>query len=291
MPVSIVSSGADYIAGRTLGDAHITVISEGTIEWTPRILAPQDEVLRAIPELASNGKITLGLNLAHVALGNASIVIDPGCDDPTSSWQRRFAEKWPGMRRSPGLAAALAAVGVDPNGVTHVLITHAHADHFAGVIVERNGQDAVRFPNARHFIGLQDWESPARRDPASDLAVRLGAIDRAGLLDVVDEERPIAPGITMIHAPGETPGHCVVRVRSDGKSFFYVGDLLHHHSEVEHADWIPAGRDPAPTQASRGRVYAEAEAGRATVVFSHERFPAWGRILSAGGGFRWQRDW
>jgi class 3 adenylate cyclase len=30
---------------------------------------------------------------------------------------------------------------------------------------------------------------------------------------------------------------------------------------------------------------------RAAAVFSHERFPAWGHIVSAGGGFRWERDW
>ena len=289
--MSISRSSADYIAGRRLGDAGITIISEGTLQWAPKILAPEDEVLRAIPELADNGKVTLGLNLAHVALGEASIVIDPGFDDPSSSWQGRLAEKWPGMRRSPGLAAGLAEIGVDPARVTHVLITHAHADHFAGVTVERGGRDSVRFPNARHFIGRWDWEqSPARQDPASDLTVRLGMIDRAGLLDLVDGERVVAPGVTMIPAPGETPGHCVVHVRTGRDSFYYVGDLFHHPCEVEHPDWIPAGRDLAASRASRNRVYTDAAAARAAVVFSHDRFPAWGRVVSASGEFRWERD-
>ena len=288
--MSISRSSADYIAGRRLGDAGITIISEGTLQWAPKILAPEDEVLRAIPELADNGKVTLGLNLAHVALGEASIVIDPGFDDPSSSWQGRLAEKWPGMRRSPGLAAGLAEIGVDPARVTHVLITHAHADHFAGVTIEQGGRDSVRFPNARHFIGRRDWEqSPARQDPASDLTVRLGMIDRAGLLDLVDGERVVAPGVTMIPTPGETPGHYVVHVRTGSESFYYVGDLFHLPSEVEHPDWIPAGRDLAAIRASRSHVYTDAAAARAAVVFSHDRFPAWGHIVPAGRGFRWER--
>lgn len=279
----------EYVSTRMIGDAAISVISEGTLEWTPRMNAPEDELRRAIPELAERGKFTLGLNLAHLALADASILIDPGFDDPASSWQERFAAKWPGSRRSPGLRAALDRLGVPPFAVTHVLITHAHGDHYAGVTVERDGRDVVRFPQARHFIGRQDWlENPAREDPASELAGRLGMVDRLGLLEVVEAEREVAPGVAIIPAPGETPGHCVVRVRSAGQTFYYIGDLFHHPCEVEHPGWIPANRDPVATGASRRRVFAEAAASGATVVFSHDLFPAWGRILATNGAFRWE---
>ena len=288
--MSIARAGSEYVATRRIGDAAVTVISDGTIDWAPNFQAPDDEVRRAIPELTGGGKLAIDLIAVHVALGKASIVIDPGCDDPSSSWQRRFAEKWPGIRRSPGLGAGLASIGVDPAGVTHVLITHGHADHWGGVTVEHNGRDAMRFPRARHFIGRRDWqENPARQDPASELAARLGAIEDAGLLDVVDAEQEVAPGVTMIHAPGETPGHCVVRVRSGRESFYYVGDLFHHPCEVEHPDWIPPRRDVAATRTSRSRLCAEAGSDRAAVVFTHGRFPAWGRIVAAGDAFRWER--
>lgn len=279
----------EYISTRQIGDAEITVISEGTLEWAPKMEAPEDQVRRAIPDLAERGKFTLGLNVAHVALGNASILIDPGCDDPTSAWQERFVAKWPGSQRSQGLRAALARIGVDPSAVTHVLITHAHADHYAGVTTERGGHDVVRFPRAGHFIGRRDWlENPARDDPASELAVRLGAVQHTGLLEIVDGDREIAPGATMVSSPGETPGHCVVRIRSAGQTFYYLGDLIHHPCEVEHPDWMPANRDPAANRTSRSRVFAEAAQSGATVVFSHGRFPAWGRIVAPGGAFRWQ---
>jgi glyoxylase-like metal-dependent hydrolase (beta-lactamase superfamily II) len=279
----------EYVSTRMIGDAAISVISEGTLEWAPKMDAPADELRRAIPELAERGRFTLGLNPAHVALGNASILIDPGFDDPASSWQERFAAKWPGSRRSPGLRAGLERIGVAPSAVTHVLITHAHGDHYAGVTVERDGRDVVRFPQACHFIGRKDWlENPAREDPASELAERLGVVDRTGLLEVVEAEHEVAPGVTMVPAPGETPGHCVVRVRSAGQSFYYMGDLFHHPCEVEHLGWMPANRDPVATGTSRRRVFAEAAESGATVVFSHDLFPAWGRILTIDGSFRWE---
>ena len=285
-----MTAAGDYTATRKIGDATVTVISEGSMSWAPKFVAPEAEWRRAVPEAGADGAITIGLNVAHIRIADASILIDPGFDDPDSAWQRRFAARWAGVQRSPGLERALAALGVRAGEVTHVVITHAHGDHFGGVTVEREGRDVARFPRARHLIGGADWvRNPARADPASDLAVRLGAIDRLGLLDPVDDEREILPGVTMIPAPGETPGHSIVRVRSAGEVFYYVGDLFHLPCEVEHHDWVPAGRDQAATRASRGRLVADAVPERAALVYTHERFPAWGRIVRERGATRWER--
>ena len=83
----------------------------------------------------------------------------------------------------------------------------------------------------------------------------------------------------------------LVRVRSAGEAFYYVGDLFHLPCEVEHHDWVPAGRDQAAMRASRGRLVADAVPERATLVFTHEGFPAWGRIVRDPGGYRWERAW
>jgi glyoxylase-like metal-dependent hydrolase (beta-lactamase superfamily II) len=133
--------------------------------------------------------------------------------------------------------------------------------------------------------------NPARTDPASELATRLGAIERAGLLDVLEEEREVLPGVAMIPTPGETPGHAAVRVGAGTARFYYLGDLFHHPCEVEHPEWVPPNRDAGAARASRARISAEAAASGAAVVFSHARFPAWGRIRAAGSGYIWTRDW
>ncbi|HYM71077.1 MAG TPA: MBL fold metallo-hydrolase [bacterium] len=280
-----------FVASRRVGDAVVTVISEGTLVWTPRFSISDEERRRAMPDADAEGRVRLGLIATHLRVGDASIVLDPGLDDPASAWQREFAARWPGLTRSPGLAAALERIGERPDAVSHVVITHAHADHFAGVAAERTGGLLARFPHARHLIGRADWDgNPARRDPASEHATRLGLIERLGLLDPVDGEREIVPGVTLVPTPGETPGHLVVRLRSAGKEFYYLGDLFHHPCEVERIDWVPPNRDAAALRASRERLIADV-AGRPTLlVFSHDQFPAWGRIVRAASGQRWERD-
>lgn len=281
----------DFVASRRIGDAVVTVISEGTLRWNPRFEISEDERRRAMPDVDANGKLTLGLNLAHVRLGTISIVIDPGFDDPDSSWSREFAAKWPGLTRTPGVEAALRHIGVSPDDVTHVLITHAHEDHYAGVAMERGGALALRFPNARHVIGRRDWEDhPSRSQHDSPLNHRLGLAARHRLLDTVDHEREVEPGVTMYASPGETPGHCTVRITSGGKRFYYLGDLFHVPSEVDHVEWAPPSRNLAALAESRRRLLAEAGEGDSVLVFSHDRFPAWGRITRATGGHRWRPD-
>ncbi len=281
----------ECVASRRLGRATIAIVSGGSLPWAPRFQVPEEQWRRAIPDADAYGKVTLGLNCALISIDGATVVVDPGFDDPHSSWQQRFAERWPGMLCSPGLQASLASLNIHPNEVTHVVISHTHEDHFAGVTAEQGGRSVVRFPRARHFLGRSDWEgNPLRQARDSELVARLGAIERLGLLDLVDGEHEILPSVVIIPAPGETPGHTVVRVQSADDVFYYLGDLFHLPCEVDHLDWVPGqSRDQASTVASRRRVIADAVASRATLVFTHGQFPPWGRIERAGEGYRWIR--
>jgi glyoxylase-like metal-dependent hydrolase (beta-lactamase superfamily II) len=280
---------SEFVASRRIGGATVTVISEGTLDWTPRFPISDEERRREMPDADANGTLTLGMNFVHIQLAGASIVVDPMCDDPTSAWEHEFAAKWPGLTRTPGISAALREIGVRPDAVTHVVITHSHADHLAGVAVEADGGLAPRFPRARHLIGRADWEeSLARRDPNSDLSARFGLIVRAGLVDFVDGEREVSPGVTVTPTPGESPGHLAVRVSDGGQRFYYLGDLFHHACEVAHPEWAPGNRDLTALRASRARIIAEAATPEATAMFTHDRFPAWGRIVRTHDGVRWE---
>jgi glyoxylase-like metal-dependent hydrolase (beta-lactamase superfamily II) len=286
----VAQDPSSFIASRRIGEATVTVISEGELRWPLRLSAPEAAWRQAMPEADEVGRVRLGLNVALVQMDDATILVDPGLDDPWSAWQQRAARTFGGIARTPGLAAALAELGVSPEAITHVAITHAHDDHFAGVVVDRGDEMAPRFPRARHFIGRLDWtEHPYHLDPSSELAHRLGTIERFGLLETVDGDREIAPGVTMLTAPGETPGHMVVRVESAGEVWYFLGDLCHHACEVEHPDWVSPGRDQTAMRASRERIFAAAARDEAIVVTAHELFPPWGRIVSVEGGCRWQR--
>ncbi len=276
---------------RLFGDAAVTIICEAYAPWAPQLQVAEDRWRRAMPEADQDGAIPLDFVMACVRIGSSIVLIDPGFEKPSSPWERQRAMDWKGLVRTPGLFAWMDSHGIRTDQVTHVLITHIHHDHYAGIATRNEeGRHVLRFPNARHFLGRRDWdESAERHDPSSEFSVRLGAVDRAGLLERVDSDTCILPEITMMPAPGETPGHCIVKVRSRNSSFYYLSDLFHHSCEVEHPDWVSIGRDPVAMRESRDRLFEASIAEDATLVYAHHPFPGWGRIGRTETGFVWER--
>ncbi|MGH2388757.1 MAG: MBL fold metallo-hydrolase [Chloroflexota bacterium] len=283
-----------FTASRRVGEAIVTVISDGILRTAPMISwldQPEDEARHAMPEVDAKGEMELGMNVVHVCLGEASILLDPG-------WGELNPASWLvtelGAERSPGVQAALPTLGIQAEDITHVLISHAHDDHFTGATVERERRQAPRYPNARYLLGRADWEDNPERDvEGSESATHLGALDRLGLLDLVEGDYEVVPGVTMIHSPGESPGHTIMRVQSAGSTFFYLGDLFHHPCEIERPDWIFFERtdeERRASRASRDRLLAEAADHDAILVFTHGPFPGWGRVVRSASCYQWRYE-
>jgi glyoxylase-like metal-dependent hydrolase (beta-lactamase superfamily II) len=283
-------AAGEFVSVRRIGDATIAAINEATDPWAPELMAPEEAWRAALPQADTLGRILIDTHVVYVRLGDASILIDAGLDDPESAWWQARQKQEPGTIRTPGVSAGLAALGVHPRDITHILITHWHYDHIVGLTVEQDGEHVPRYPNARVYIGRGDWEGNAEREnPESDVSLRLGAIARHGLLELVDGDREIATGLWMLHTPGESPGHSVVRVESGGERFYALGDLFHVAAEVMHLDWTVPWADPEAMRASRDRVLREAVPAGALLLFTHETFPPWGRIVEENDGYRWIR--
>jgi glyoxylase-like metal-dependent hydrolase (beta-lactamase superfamily II) len=285
-------SPESYVASRRFGDITVTIISDGYIRGKVALPLPETLWRPAIPEADAEGMISYGLNFLHIQAGDASIVVDPsGLDDPTTGMVDDFAKHYPEYHLTPGLEAGLASIGVTLDDITHVLITHGHLDHYRGMVTERNGEQVPRFANAHYIVGMGDWHrfTKHRQDKARTLCY--GTVERAGQLEAVAEDREFVPGVTLIPTPGESPGHCIVRVASGGEQFYYLGDLFHYAAEVEHLEWQDPGRDPVAMRKSRKRLVEKVADSNATLLYTHSPFPGWGRIVSSDSsesGYRWQ---
>ncbi len=292
---------AEYLSTRRVGDADVTLILEGAGPFPVDLNVPEATWRSAVPEAAPDGTITLSTGGAFVRLADAAIVIDPGLDDPGTPAMEQVERVFVNWSMTPGFQAALAELGVSNDAVTHVIITHAHFDHFLGVAVERDGTLVPRFPNARHLLDRADWDlhftpdgeqRPLAASPFVEVnrtaRERLQLIMRAGLLDLVTGEHEVVPGVTTVPAPGESPGHRAVRVASNGAVWWHLGDLAHYAVEFEHPDWLtPTRRDADAMLSSRQRILPRAVADDGLVSWSHAPFPGWGRVVAVDAGYRW----
>src|SRR5215204_7410681 len=81
-PVMTSSEKLPYISSRRIGDATVTIISEGELPYAPNFNAPEADWRKAMPEADERGRFRFGLNVALIQTDDATILIDPGLDDP-----------------------------------------------------------------------------------------------------------------------------------------------------------------------------------------------------------------
>lgn len=131
----------------------------------------------------------------------------------------------------------LATVGVDPNEVSTVILTHLHWDHF----------DLEGFlPKATFWVQrreLEFWSDQGSRDGwlrrfVSDcFAQDLETVRSTGRLKVVDGSFDVVEGVRLEWVGGHSPGMQIVVVQSANGPFVVANDALTTYRNLR--DWSP----------------------------------------------------
>jgi glyoxylase-like metal-dependent hydrolase (beta-lactamase superfamily II) len=183
------------------------------------------------------------------------------------------------------LPGQMARVGVAPEDVRCVVITHGHTDHVGGLVAHG---DEPAFPNARHVIHRVEaefWTSPAAAELPHGAGVAattaLGSLLDAGLLDAIEGAARVTSVVEAIDAPGHTPGHLAVVVN---EALLWAGDAFVSQLNVPHPEWVSLSDMDGPTNdATRRRLLERAAGGGLTLAASH--MPVAGRIDRTADGF------
>jgi len=281
----------EFVWSRTWGEATISVISEGQ-GWWPVEAALEgvaEERWRSLIQVDQANRMPVGFNLVHVSLPRASILLDAGWGLHSSDEAVKSMLASLDMEMSPGLEAGLSHLDVTVENLTHVVISHMHADHIIGATKLVEGRRTPMFPNARYCVLEREWQTaPADWNPLAGLiAAQKNALLEAHAVDLVTGEADIVPGVTLIPAPGESPGHSITRIVAGTKIVYYLGDLFHHPAELLHFDWMPRRRDRETMVATRRALTPRFLAEGACLIPAHFPFPGIGRLESVPGGYRW----
>ena len=120
----------------------------------------------------------------------------------------------------------LAALGVDPDSIGLVYLTHFHADHIAGLVKPGEaGKSEKVFKNAAVYAGKVEYDAWMNDIPKNDLQKDIMAIYKDSLhLFAFGDTLP--HGVLTMDAVGHTPGHTAFQLAN----LLVVGDLMHGYA-------------------------------------------------------------
>jgi len=215
--------------------------------------------------------------LVDTGLGPAGALVGAGTPNPVL------------VQPPAHLLESLQVVGVRPEDVDMVVLTHLHADHVGWNLQGEAGQRRPTFPRARYLVHQVDWEAftqEAGRWVWVEQAV--APLQTLGVLELTSDGYALTDQVTLLHAPGHTPGHQCVLVASEDERAILWGDLAVHPAQLAEPDWrFAADMDADAARRTRHRLLDRIEAEGMTVAARHFPAPGFGHLVRLEGRRYW----
>lgn len=233
-------------------------------------------------------RIDLALNCLLVRGRGRTALVDTGIGE---KWDAKHRDMY-AIERAPGIERELAAAGVAAEEVDVVVNTHLHFDHAGGNT--RRGADGgltLAFPRARYVVQrgnlLEEALVPHELRRASYLPENFAPVRDADRFDLVEGDREVAPGISVVVTGGHQKWHQAVVVEDSGECAIFFGDLVPTAAHVTPTFIMAYDHYPLETLAKKKELLGRAADGRWLVVLEHEAETPVGRVLRDGEKFRW----
>jgi len=291
---------ADHPSATAVGDVAITRVEEmhGPImppsDFFPTI--PAAAWAEHADELAPD-HLESDLSMIKVAMQTwvlrsqgRLIVVDTGVGNGKS---RPAVDAWDHLDLD--YVQRLRDAGVDPADVDLVVNTHLHVDHVGWNTTLRDGEWALTFPNATYLLPKADVEY---WDPAKNSNIAGGVNENvfedsiqpvldSGRYEVWEGSHAIDDDLTLLPAPGHTPGTSILQIASAGEHGLLAGDLVHtplQVGEIGHSSCFC--EDPAAAARTRTAYFGWASENNALILPAHFCGHTGFRVAREDGRFR-----
>jgi len=266
----------------SLFDGYIRLDGGAMFGVVPRTLWEK----QTVPD--DRGRILLAMR-PLVVRGMRTMLIDAGLGDKDDA---KFHDIY-GVDRSRNLDMTLAEAGLRREDIDIVLASHLHFDHCGG-FTYRAADGTIRptFPRAQYVVRRGEWEDATHtneRNRASYLADNYVPLAAAGVLQLVDDDQTIMPGVRVKRTGGHCMHHQIVYIESGGKAAVFAADLVPTTAHLP-SPWI-MGYDlyPMDTLAAKKAFFADVAQNDALVFFEHDPAVAAAYIREDRGKRRYER--
>jgi glyoxylase-like metal-dependent hydrolase (beta-lactamase superfamily II) len=253
-----------------LGTTSIDIVSDGTF------LLDGGCVFGQIPKAQweqqvkpdRRNRIRLGLNCLLIQTPKVNILVDAGAG---SKRQDKLKDAY-GLNGNK-LLRGLRNLGLTARDIDVVVLTNLHFDHCGGCTkLDRSGTAVPTFPKARYLVQRECWDeanNPNERYRGHFYDDDFKPLEEKGLLEILDGDYEVIPGITVKVVKGPADGHQIVLVERGSEKIAYVSDLIPtpYHLPLS---YIPALHEHPNDTLSEKRAFLNmAVEGGWLIIFPH----------------------
>ena len=230
----------------------------------------------AVRNLVAGAEAGRSINIAFTVWalrGNGRVVlVDAGF------YRDKFKERWKPQDFVKPSDALLKGLGIAPEAVTDIILTHAHWDHADGVDLFPNARVWIQKDEYTYYVGDNGTVAHSGGVDADD-AKMLFALNAAGRVSLVDgDAKEILPGISVFTGGKHTFGSQFVSVRTGAGVVILASDNAYLYENLEKRLAIAQTLDAASNLAAQARMFQLASSAK-FVIPGHdpavfERFPA-----------------
>ena len=265
-----------------LGDVEITTVSDGFFYLDGGAMfgvIPKTFWERKAPPDERN-RIRMAMRCILLR-GPRTMLIDAGSGDKMSTKQAEIYR----FEREYNLSHSLAAAGASPESRHRA--RDAPAFRHAGGFTERRADGTVkpRFPRAQYVVRRGEFEDamhPNERTRGSYFLENYQPLADNHVLQLVDEDTSVMPGVRVRRTGGHTMHHQIVMIESGGRTAVFAADLL---PTAAHLPEVVMGYDlfPLETLTFKRAFLREAVEREYLILFEHDPDIAAGYIREKDG--------
>lgn len=235
-----------------------------------------------------HNRIPLACRCMLVRDGKKNILLETGIG---AFFEPALRERYGVVEDQHVLLTSLANVGLRPEQIDVVVLSHLHFDHAGGVLTAfvRGDKPQLVFPNATYVVGAEAWQravSPHARDRASFIPGLTNLLAGSGRLELAasDHATALGGGYRFHRSSGHTPGLLLTEVDMPGGPVVFAADLIPGRAWVHAPITMGYDRYPELLIDEKTSLLTDLVARNGRLFFTHDPNVALGRVVKDDKG-------
>ena len=215
-------------------------------------------------------RIPLSLTCLLIQAHGKNILVDTGLG---SKYDKKFHRMF-AVEQSSSLSDSLHHFRLAPKDIDMVINTHLHFDHAGGnTRCDEKGRTMPTFPKARYLVQRGEYEDAIQANERTKASYR-----RENIIPILEHHQwefvtgttEWLPGVSVVATPGHTKYHQSVKIESEGRTAFFLGDCIPTVSHLPLPYIMGYDLFPLQTLETKRWILDQAYEERWLLIFEHD---------------------